>query len=135
VSLSRRTLAAAAVAVAVIGAGLGGWGIGAGRSSGPASPTLSSADFVTSSHRDVGDVFVYWGNPHWLYMSVDLPSGDGTVTCQLLGANGAVTTVGSFQLAGGYGAWGSPDPGNLAAMSGARLVTPDGTVLATATFR
>jgi hypothetical protein len=45
-----------------------------------------------------------------------------------------VTTIGSFQLADGFGAWGSPDPGNLGPLHGARLVAPNGMVLATATF-
>ena len=67
-------------------------------------------------------------------MSVDLESGNGTVTCQVVGKDGRVTTIGSFRLADGYGAWGSPDPGYLGTLAGARLVSADGTVLATATF-
>jgi hypothetical protein len=45
-----------------------------------------------------------------------------------------VSKVGSFQLADGYGSWGSPNPGNLGTLSGARLISADGTVLASATF-
>ena len=135
---SRRLLAAAAVALAVVGAGVGGWGLGVGTSQ-PAPPAsgqewLSSAAFLTASHQNVGELFVYQGSPRWLYMSVDLPAGNGTVTCQVVGADGTVSTVGAFRLAGGYGAWGSPDPGNLGGARGAQLVAPDGTVLARATF-
>jgi hypothetical protein len=51
-----------------------------------------------------------------------------------VGKDGRVTKIGSFQLADGYGSWGSPDPGNLGSLSGARIVSANGTVLATGTF-
>jgi hypothetical protein len=137
----RRMLAAAGVGLAVIVAGLGGWRIGvtttpaaAGQTVGP----LSAATLFTSTHHSVGQVFRYSGTPSWLYMSVEMGSGSGsgsgTVTCQVIGKDGRVTTIGSFRLADGYGAWGSPDPGYLGELSGARLVADNGTVIATGTF-
>jgi hypothetical protein len=133
VSHPRRMLAAAATAVAVIAAGLGGWGLHAATSSPAASP-LSSAAFLTASHQTAGKIFFYDGDHRWLYMSVDIGSGNGTVICQVEGPDGHLTTVGSFQLTGGYGYWGSPDPVTNGPLTGARLVTTTGTVLATATF-
>ena len=53
--------------------------------------------------------------------------------CQLVGKDKHVTTVGSFTLTDGYGSWGSPDFAD-GSLRGARLVAPDGTVLAIATF-
>jgi anti-sigma-K factor RskA len=133
VSYPRRMLAAAATAVAVIAAGLGGWGLHAATSS-PAATPLSSAALVTASHQTAGQVYFYDGSSRWLYMSVDIGSGDGTVICQVEGPDGHLTTVGSFQLSGGYGYWGSPDPVTNGPLTGARLITTTGTVLATATF-
>jgi hypothetical protein len=132
----RRLLAASAIGLAVIAAGLGGWRIGAGTGAAASTATgpLSVASLLTATHQEVGDIFFYAGRTRWVYMSVDLGSGDGVVTCQIVGKDGQVTTIGSFQLADGYGSWGSPDPGTPGALSGARLITPDGTVLATATF-
>lgn len=125
-------LAAAAVVVALIAAAFGGWSLrGAGTQ--VASTRLSSAPFVSVSHQSEGKIFFYQGNPSWLYMSIDVNAPDGTVICQVVGQDGHVTTVGSFQLAGGYGSWGSPAPG-VGAPAGARLISTDGTVLATATF-
>jgi len=134
---SRRLLAVAASIVVLAGVAMGAWGMGRSTGARPASAqaVLSSAVFVTPGHHSAGEVFVYRGAPSWLYMSVDLPSGDGMVTCQLIGTNGQVTNVGSFQLANGYGAWGSPDPWTPSAIHGARLVSADGTVLAVATLR
>ena len=128
----RRVLAAAAVCLAVIAAGLGGWRIGVGVA--PAASPLMSASLVSASSQHVGQVSYYSRDPEWLYMSVDMGSGDGIVTCQVIDANGRVATVGSFKLADGYGAWGSPDPGELGELTGARLVSATGTVLATGTF-
>ena len=130
----RRALAATAMGVALFGAGLGGWRIGVGTSATSAAGQLASASLVSATHQNVGNIFLYSGTPRWLYMSVDMESGQETVTCQVVGTDGQVTTIGTFQLAGGYGAWGSPDPGNVGTLSGARLLSANGTVLATATF-
>jgi hypothetical protein len=130
----RRALAASAVGLAVIAAGLGGWRLGVSTAPAAVGP-LTTADLVTPSHQDVGDIFLYSGDSPWLFMSVDMGSGgDIPVTCQLVTADGQVITVGSFRLADGYGSWGSPDPGTVTPLSGARLVSANGNVLATATF-
>ena len=130
----RRVLAAAAVVVGLLGAALGGWGLHA-----TATPTASSSLttgklIATDDHSQVGRVFMYNGESRWMYMSVDLESGNDTVICQLVSADGHITTVGSFQLTDGYGSWGSPAWTGDGPPVGARLVTANGTVLATATF-
>ena len=136
---TRWLLAAAAGTVIAAACGLGGWGL---RGTAPALPstgsttgaTLHSAALITASHRTVGKIFLYGGSPRWLYMAVDAGSGNGTVICQLEGRDGHIITIGSFRLNGGYGYWGSPEPPKAAAVTGARLTTADGKVLATARF-
>jgi hypothetical protein len=128
----RRVLAAAALCLAVIGAGLGGWRVGVG--SAPAASPLMSASLVSASSQHVGQAFYYSRDPEWLYMSIDMGSGDMLVTCQVIDTEGRVATVGSFKLADGYGAWGSPNPGTIGELASARLVSANGTVLATGTF-
>ena len=130
----RRALAAAAVVVAVIGAALGGWGLHAATTPAESSTLRAGTLVAASDHDHVGQVFVYNGETRWMYMSVDLESGNNAVICQLVGADGHITTVGSFRLADGYGSWGSPAWTGDGAPVGARLVSPNGTVLATATF-
>jgi Putative zinc-finger len=132
-SRTRRVLAAAAVAVAVVAGGLGGWGLHNGPSS-PAPTALDSAALVSVSHQSVGKIFIYRGHPQWVYMSVNMLSGQETVICQVRSRDGHFSTVGAFRLTNGYGYWGSPAPGNPGSLAGARLITPNGHVLATATF-
>jgi anti-sigma-K factor RskA len=133
----RRTLAAVALAVAVVVAGVGGWGLHAATSPAAApvaSSPLSSAALLTASHHSVGQIFYYDAGQRWMYMSVDLESGNGVVRCQLAGQNGRFITVGSFRLDSGYGSWGSQAHGVDGRVTSARLINAKGTVLATARF-
>ena len=138
--LSHRLLAAAAVAVALIGGGVG-WGLrdatAPTSASAQASAALSTAALVTSDHQNVGQVFVYNRSPWWAYMSVNMAGvGNITVTCQLEDADGQFKDVGTFQLDNGYGSWGStPYTAGPGYIMGARLLSANGTVLATASFQ
>jgi len=129
----RPRLALAAAALAVVAAA-GGWGLRDATAPRPA-PALTTAALLSASHRQAGEVFVYGGARPWLYMSVDIGSSDGTVICQVESANGQVTTIGTFRLDQGYGYWGSPTRVSSSQITGARLVSSTGTVLASATFR
>jgi Putative zinc-finger len=128
---TRRALALAAVTLAVVAAGLGGWGLRPGTPA-PAGAPLSSATLLSASHQAAGKIFLYEGSSRWLYMSVNMPSQNGTVICEVESGNGHITTVGSFQVTDGRGYWGSPVPATQGPLTGARLVGPGGTVLATA---
>lgn len=133
----RQLLAAAAVAIAVAGAGIGGWGLrtATAPTAASASSPLTEAALVSASHRPVGRIFVYRSSPQWLYMDVDLDkAGNATVTCQVIGANGTVASLGAFRLNSGYGRWAGPVPGSSGTPRGAQLIAADGTILATATF-
>lgn len=79
-------------------------------------------------------MFLHRGSSTWMFVTADLPAGDGTVVCQLTDQAGQTITVGSFRLIGGDGYWGSPEPDQPAGITGARLVSTAGTVLATASF-
>ena len=100
----------------------------------PGPVALASATLITAGHRAVGTVFLHGGGQQFLYMTVDTGAGDGHVICQLQGRDGRLITIGSFWLTGGYGWWGSPEPDQPAAVTGTRLITTGGTILATATF-
>jgi anti-sigma-K factor RskA len=132
--ITRRMLATAAVVAALAVAVLGGWGLRSGTSTPAASSQLTSAALLSADHQTAGTIFLYNGTQRWLYMSVDMSSVSGSVTCQVVGKDGHVTTVGSFWVTNGYGSWGSPTPAGTGPLTGARLVSANGAVLATASF-
>lgn len=140
---TKRMLAVAAAVAAAASAGFGGWGLHAATSPSLASaatsqapPELNSVSLLTADHKYAGELFLYNGDPRWMYMSVDLGTAgrSATVICQLVSADGRVTTVGSFHLTDGNGAWGSPAWVGDGSPVGARLLAADGTVLASASF-
>jgi hypothetical protein len=138
VSRAALALAGVAVALAVAGSALGGWGLGAAGSSSAGSSSagssLSSAVLLSASRQTVGTIYFYGANRQGLFVSVDTHSGTGAVICQLVSRGGKVVTLGSFWLDAGYGAWGSSDLVSHGQFTGARLVSPNGAILATASF-
>jgi len=132
--ITRRMLATAAVVAALAGAVLGGWGLRSSTAPATASSQLTSAALLSADHQTAGKIFLYNGTQRWLYMSVDMSPVSGSVTCQVVGKDGHVTTVGSFWVTNGYGSWGSPTPTGTGPLAGARLIGANGAVLATATF-
>ncbi|HWE54424.1 MAG TPA: hypothetical protein VG435_02885, partial [Acidimicrobiales bacterium] len=81
----------------------------------------------------IGSVYTE-GHPTWIWMSVTGASVSGSVTCELLERDGQVVSLGTFDLVKGSGSWAAPEPTNSSAFSGARLVTTDGVIIASATF-
>jgi hypothetical protein len=114
------TIAAAAAAAAIVAASVG---------SHHPTPVQLAGTLVQNGHA-VGHVYV-GGRPSWVDMDVSGLSVSGTVTCQLVSGNGTVDTIGHFQLVDGRGSWGAPDA-NVARVTTARLLGPDGQVVAQA---
>jgi hypothetical protein len=134
-SVTRKMLATAAVVAALAVAVLGGWGLRTATAPGAsASSPLSSAALTSANHLTTGEIYVYNGTTRWLYMGVTTYAPNGTVICQVVGKDGHVTTVGSFRVKNGYGSWGSPVPAGTGQLAGARLISTNGAVLATASF-
>ncbi|MEV6050061.1 hypothetical protein [Streptomyces sp. NPDC052107] len=142
----RARLRLAAVATALtVAVGFAGWGIGTAieevvASTAPASVSepmlVGDMTSATSGGGKVGEVYAHPGTPGWIFVSVDSagPRGayTGKVTCLLQHSDGTTVRVGAFPLTAGRGEWGVAAPGDLSTLSGARLTTPGGTVLATA---
>ncbi|MGW2426290.1 hypothetical protein ACWC0C_45105, partial [Streptomyces sp. NPDC001709] len=141
---ARLRLAALATALTVA-VGFAGWAIGTAVEEVVASiaPATESEPMLvgdmtsgTGAGGPVGEVYAHPGTPGWIFVSVYLtgPHGSytGKVTCLLEHSDGTTVRVGDFPLAAGHGEWGVAAPGDLSTLSGARLTTPDGTVLATA---
>jgi hypothetical protein len=129
----RRPLAALAAALALVVAALGGW-VTHDVTSPARQSALNSATLLSATHQNVGQIYYYNSSAHWIFMDVDMPSGDGMITCEVEGPNGHYVAVGKFRLTQGDGAWGSPAPWSDGKITGARLLSANGMVIATATF-
>ena len=140
--LSRRVLTLAA-AVVVLAAGVA---VGAAWTGRPASPrpatTVASGQIRTAKlfapghgagTQLTGEVIVAAGQPAWVLMDVTGLAGASWVSCVVETAGRSIS-VGSFQLRSGDGSWAAPLDAPGASVRSARIVGPDGTVLATATF-
>jgi anti-sigma factor RsiW len=126
------------VAAAVIALGLG---LGLTLSSSPVPATTArsqhsggvSAAFVDHGTA-VGQFDAFGGANPWMSMSlVDSPA-QGKVVCAVTTKDGVTHWVGSFVVRKGYGAWMAPLHVNPSAIRTAEVVSPSGTVIATATL-
>lgn len=96
--------------------------------------SLRSGRFLGVDGRPVGQVQTYSGSPGWVFMNVDASGVGGTVVCQLQMANGKTVPLGAFDVHDGVGEWAHTVAGDVGQFRGAKLVTPSGAALATATF-
>ncbi len=125
--------AAAAAALAL--------GLGLSLSSSPA-PTVSaqahhktevSANLVENGET-VGHVVAFGGARPWMSMTVADSTARGTVNCVVVTDDGVTHHVGTFVARQGYGAWIAPLHVNPEDVRTAEVVSPSGTVIATATL-
>ena len=82
----------------------------------------------------VGHVMAVGGVKPWISMMMADSSAQGRVNCVVVTDNGVTHRVGSFVAHKGYGAWISPLPVNPHQLRTAEVVSPSGTVTATATL-
>ncbi|MGW4561682.1 hypothetical protein ACWEN3_04480 [Streptomyces sp. NPDC004561] len=141
---ARVRLASVAAALAVA-AGFAGWGIGNAvesvTASAPAaveSEPMLVGDMTSTAlgGRAVGEVYAHPGSPGWIFVTVDASrhgsAYSGTVTCLLDRRDGTSVRVGDFAVRNGRGHWGATTALDATGVSGARLTSADGTVLARA---
>ncbi len=94
---------------------------------------MESAALVQDG-RTVGRVVYDDGAKPWMSMMVAGADAHGSVDCVVVTHDGVTQLIGSFVLHQGYGAWAAPlhvSPSNLRT---AEMVTPGGSVIATATL-
>ena len=117
----------------VVGIGVGSFAL-SGHGTTPPTPTQLASANLTANGRTLGEVLVAPGHPAWVFMTIDRGSASGVVWCELTLSGGRVETVGRFTLSGGYASWGAPVHAPAGQVRGARLVTANGTVVASATL-
>jgi anti-sigma factor RsiW len=126
-------LSVAAAVIVLLGFGIGTLANLRGGNNQNQPPTANLTAATLTSHGHVlGEVMISAGSPAWMFMTIDDSAWSGTVTCAVTLSGGKVETIGAFKLSGGYGAWGAPLTSPAGKVQAARLIAPNGTILASA---
>jgi len=100
----------------------------------PQEHALRTASFEAPTGQVAGQIVVYHGHPSWVYMNVDVANYNGRLVCMLQSDNGSTVAAGTFEVHGGVGEFSRAIPAGLGRLRVARLVTPTGSVIGSATF-
>jgi hypothetical protein len=141
----RRRLRPSRWVPAVAGVAAAALAVGLGLSLTSSSPTPTVTAQPQGAHRvvtaalvehgaTVGHVMAVGGAKPWISMMLADSSAHGRVNCVVVTDDGVTHRVGSFVANKGYGAWISPLPVNPDTLRAAEVVSPSGTVIATATL-
>jgi hypothetical protein len=118
-------------------------GLALGLTSSSPTPTVTAqrpgADRVMTAAlveqgTTVGHVMAVGGAKPWISMMMSDSTAHGTVNCVVVTDDGVTHHVGTFVADEGYGAWIAPLHVNPADVRSAEVVSPSGTVIATATL-
>jgi hypothetical protein len=141
----RRRLRSSRWVPAVVGVAAAAAALGLGLSLSSSSPSSSPTVAAPSAHHvvtgdlvengeTVGHVMAIGGDKPWISMMMADSSARGTVSCEVVTDDGVTHHVGTFVADKGYGAWIAPLHVDPADVRTAEVVSPSGTVIATATL-
>jgi hypothetical protein len=100
----------------------------------PHGSSLRTGTFETADGRVMGQIVASQGNPSWVYLNVAGTNYNGSVVCKLQVKDGSTVATGVFGLHGGKGVLSKSVRVDVGQLRGAKLVTPSGAVVASATF-
>jgi hypothetical protein len=100
----------------------------------PHGSSLRTGTFETADGRVMGQIVASQGNPPWVYLKVAGANYTGTIVCKLQVEDGSTVDTGVFGLHGGKGVLSKSVQVDVDHLRGAKLVTPSGAVVASATF-
>ncbi len=93
---------------------------------------LRTAQLHATTGDEAGDVYVTGGEPAWVFMSVKSAEPGSTYSCELDFGDGHVVQAGQFTVADREGWWGTAVKTGADDLRSIRLLSPDGTTIATA---
>lgn len=143
---ARRWRVAVAAAGLAIVLATGGWMLGRASHDLPQPETDAQAGVrtvmfapLTTENRQIGEAYVYPGQPSWVYLALDIDNDtdvpSSTVRCELVRRDGSTVAVGTVPIAKGYRGWGGPAAVDRETLATARLINSNGHTVATAHFR
>lgn len=99
-----------------------------------ASASLRFGTLRTPDGNAIGQVYVHRGDPSWMFMTVRSSTPDQSIMCELELTNGSHLPVRTVLIQHGTGQLAHSVPVELSVLKGVRLVTPQGTTMASAAF-
>jgi hypothetical protein len=140
----RRRLRPSRWVPAVVGVAAAALALGLGLSLTSSSPPTVTAQAhgpqkvttaaLVEKGETVGHVVTFGGDKPWMSMMLADSSARGKVSCVVVTSDGVTHRVGTFVARDGYGAWIAPLHVDPADVRSAEVVSPSGTVIATATL-
>jgi hypothetical protein len=100
----------------------------------PHGADLRTGTFEAKDGGVLGQVVVYHGRPSWVFMNVGVPESSGTIMCKLQLNDGSIVSAGIIHISGGTGELSKSIQVDIGRLRGAKLFSPSGAVLASATF-
>jgi len=100
----------------------------------PEKSTVRTGTFETTNGEVLGQIVAYDGHPSWIYLNVGVSQLTGNIICRLQLKNGSIVAAGVIETNKGTGELSKSVPVAIDRLRGAKLFTPSGTELATATF-
>jgi hypothetical protein len=95
---------------------------------------VRTAALRAGTGKEAGDVYVMEGQPAWVIMSVSSKGAGRSYLCEFNFRDGRVVRAGQFTVADHEGWWGIEVAGGVEGLQSVRLLTLDGTTIASAEF-
>jgi hypothetical protein len=95
---------------------------------------LRTGTFQTPGSAPLGQIVAYRGHPSWVFMNVNDSKYNGPIVCELQLDDGSTAAVGHFELHSGAGEFSRSLQVDVGRLRGAKLLTPTGTLVGSATF-
>jgi len=100
----------------------------------PHGSSLRTGTFESADGQVMGQIVASGGNPSWVFLNVAGADYTGAIVCKLQVEDGSTVATGAFMLNGGRGMLSKDVHVDIGQLRGAKLVTPSGAVVASATF-
>jgi hypothetical protein len=100
----------------------------------PHQSDLRTATFEAKNGDVLGQIVAYRGNPSWVFMNIGVAEPKGTILCKLQLNDGSIVSAGMIRINGGTGQLSKAIHADVNRLRGAKLFSPSGVVMASATF-
>jgi hypothetical protein len=100
----------------------------------PHRSDLRTATFEAKNGSVLGQIVAYRGHPSWVFMNIGVTESKGTILCKLQLNDGSIVSAGMIRINGGTGQLSKTIHADIGRLRGAKLFSPSGVVMASATF-